>query len=112
MGFQRALASAPLPNFAAVLPPVLALEVARLRRRRRDLAPFAILEHDLVAAGENLEGLLHLSAVVELRRARLAEDLEVRRIDEVRHLESIHAERERVILDRIGGLVRVGRLSI
>src|SRR5262249_36394806 len=80
-----------LAYLAAVLAPVLALQRARLCRRGSDLRPLAVLEDDLVAAGKNLERPRHLAAMVELARVGLAEDLEVRRVDEVRHLEAVHA---------------------
>src|SRR5207253_1655593 len=71
------------PVRAAVAAPVLGREAARLRLRAVDLAPAAVPIDDLVAAGEDLERAPELPQVVELRRARLAERLEVRGVDEV-----------------------------
>src|SRR5262249_10822006 len=87
-----ALVGRDLAHLAAVVATVLLRDRLLLRGRREDLGPLPVLEHDLVAALEDLERLLDLPAVVELRRVGLSEDLEVRRVDEVRHQEAVHLE--------------------
>src|SRR6266704_4812852 len=56
---------------AAVAAAILAREALPLRRRAENLAPLAVLEHDLIAAGEDLERPLDLLQMVERHRARL-----------------------------------------
>src|SRR5215471_11434174 len=73
--------------------------------RTEDLFPFAALEDDLISARQYLERLIHRIHLVELHRSRLVEILEVRRIHEIAHLNSIYRKAE--LFHGIGTLIRV-----
>src|SRR6185437_873757 len=67
-----------------------------------DLA--AVLEDNVAALG-HAERLLEQPEMIELGAARMAERLEPRRRDEIRHFEAV--DQETVLLDRIAHLIGV-----
>src|SRR5439155_22596599 len=81
---------------AAVAAAILAREAPPLRGGAEDLAPAAVLEDDLVAAGEDLERPPDLFQPVELHRPRLVEVLEVGGIHEIGHRVAFDADAGRL----------------
>src|SRR5437899_2678916 len=98
-----------LAEFAAVAFPVLLGKSFSLGERSEALLDPAVLPDNHVAAARQAERLRQLSKMIELRTGRMLERLEPRRIDEVRHFESVHEER--VFLNRIAHFVAVLRVA-
>src|SRR6266436_8213102 len=90
--------------------PVFLRKAFLLRRGTENLGPFAVLEDDLIPAGENLERLADLLQTVERYGPALVEDFEVRRVHEIRHRNPV--DREAQGLDRVRALVGINDLRI
>src|SRR5204863_3128692 len=109
VGAPQLVPCRPHALFAAVAAPVLAAEALFLRNRCEDLAPLSVLEDDLIAAGKDLKRLADLLHLIEAHRTSLVKNLEIGRIDEVRHRNSVDFEAEP--LDRIGAFVGIHDLG-
>src|SRR5262245_8532112 len=81
-----------LAGFAAVTAPILVRESPFFAFRAEHLTPLSVLEDDLVAAREDLEGPRQLVHVVEVNGVRLVEPFEIGWQDEIAHRNAFHVE--------------------
>lgn len=78
-----------LPYFTAVIAAILKRKALLLLFRAMELAPLAVSENDLIATGKNLEWPFDLVHLIEVHRPGFVEVFEVRRVNEVTHLNAI-----------------------
>src|SRR6266540_7176610 len=94
-----------LAAFGAMQAAVLFPKTPSLLLRAEDVLHGLSLARLQVAAGKNRERPIHFPQVVELCRPRLAKSLEVARVDEIAHRDSIDGKI--LFLDRVANLVDI-----